>query len=225
MVFEQDNGIADYVSAKEFGQLLGNSQLREQPNSEPGITLVVLSACRSGMSFSGESVFNGVAQKLIGQGIPAVVAMQYSISVSAAGDFAEYFYRSLGEENPLAIALKSGQSAIGIEGNEWYRPILYLRWEDNHGGQLFAPEVSLSPNTNFDTPQMSSKKLSIAEQLKKKNLEKRLAKLTLDIEELERDYNDAGDGDDKNRLQSKLERKYEQLNQIENELNQLNYGE
>jgi len=26
---------------------------------------------------------------------------------------------------------------MGIEGNQWYRPVLYLRWEDNEGGQLF----------------------------------------------------------------------------------------
>ncbi len=98
---------------------------------------MVLSACRSGMSRMSESVFNGVAQNLIGQGIPAVVAMQYSISVLAASAFSEYFYRSLGEKESLAIALRRGQSAMGIEGNQWYRPVLYLRWEDNQGGQLF----------------------------------------------------------------------------------------
>ncbi len=136
LVFEL-NGTADYVSARELGELLGNLQRREQPNSESGIVLVVLSACRSGMSRLSETVFNGVAQNLIGQGIPAVVAMQYSVSVDAAKEFAEYFYLSLGQKESLAIALGSGQSAMGIEGDQWYRPVLYLRWEDNDGGQLF----------------------------------------------------------------------------------------
>lgn len=27
---------------------------------------------------------------------------------------------------------------MGAEGNQWYRPVLYLRWRDNQGGQLFA---------------------------------------------------------------------------------------
>ena len=162
LVFESSDGSADYVSATELGELLGNLERREQPNLEPGIALVVLSACRSGMSRLSESVFNGVAQNLIGQGVPAVVAMQYSISVSAASAFSEYFYRSLGEKEALAIALRRGQSAMGIEGNQWYRPVLYLRWQDNEGGQLFkssfAEETvnhranmgSTEQNNNFD---------------------------------------------------------------------------
>ncbi|MBE8970300.1 hypothetical protein IQ277_30040, partial [Nostocales cyanobacterium LEGE 12452] len=28
---------------------------------------------------------------------------------------------------------------MGAEGNQWYRPVLYLRWSDNEGGQPFAP--------------------------------------------------------------------------------------
>ncbi|MBW4547695.1 MAG: formylglycine-generating enzyme family protein [Symplocastrum torsivum CPER-KK1] len=64
--------------------------------------------------------------------------MQYSIRVDAASAFAEYFYRSLGQQESLAIALRQGQSATGIEGNQWYRPVLYLRWQDNEGGQLFT---------------------------------------------------------------------------------------
>ena len=137
LVFEQSDSTADYVSARELGELLGNSGRREQPNSGQGVALVVLSACRSGMSRLSDTVFNGVAQKLIGQGIPAVVAMQYSISVDAASAFSKDFYKSLGQKDSLAIALRRGQRAMGIEDNQWYRPVLYLRWEDNEGGQLF----------------------------------------------------------------------------------------
>ncbi|NEO65561.1 MAG: CHAT domain-containing protein, partial [Moorea sp. SIO4G2] len=57
LVFEDLDAKADYVSAKELGELLGNLQRREQPHSEPGIALVVLSACKSGMSRKNESVF------------------------------------------------------------------------------------------------------------------------------------------------------------------------
>jgi hypothetical protein len=146
LVLKQSDRKADYVSAKEISDLLGNSQLGEQPNSEAGIALVVLSSCKSGMSSKGDSVFNGVAQNLILQGIPAVIAMTYSIRVDAAAKFAEYFYRSLGEKDSLVVAFRRGQSAIGIEGNQWYRPVLYLRWADNQGGQLF--KVNNSPSTS-----------------------------------------------------------------------------
>jgi hypothetical protein len=148
LVFEQLDGTADYISAQELGELLGNLERREQPNSEPGIALVVLSGCRTGMSRLSESVFNGVAQNLIGRGIPAVVAMQYSISVRAASAFAEEFYYSLGQKDSLVSALRQGQRAIGIEGNEWYRPVLYLRWEDNEGGQLFGTTQSSETETS-----------------------------------------------------------------------------
>ncbi len=89
LVFQKSARKPDYVSAREFGELLGNLQRGEETNSGEGIALVFLSSCRSGMSRLSETVFNGVAQNLIGQGIPAVVAMTYSISVSAASNFSE----------------------------------------------------------------------------------------------------------------------------------------
>ncbi len=154
LVFQKSARKADYVSAREIGELLGNLQRGEQGNSGEGIALVVLSSCRSGMSRLSESVFNGVAQNLIGKGIPAVVAMTYSVSVSAASAFSEYFYRSLGEKESLAVALRRGQSAMGIEGNQWYRPVLYLRWEDNEGGKLFKDPAMPSDTSVLNTPSL-----------------------------------------------------------------------
>jgi CHAT domain-containing protein len=138
LVFEDEAGKADYVSAKELGTLLGKQR---------GVALVVLSACKSGLSLGSNSVFNGVAQNLIRQRVPAVVAMQYSVLVEGATAFAEQFYRSLGERDSLAMAVSQGREAMGCERNQWYRPILYLRWRDNEGGQLFAMSPALaSPN-------------------------------------------------------------------------------
>ncbi|MEA5499183.1 CHAT domain-containing protein [Limnoraphis robusta Tam1] len=221
LVFEQTDGTADFVSAKELGELLGNSQRREQPNSEPGIALIVLSACRSGMSRSSESVFNGVAQNLIGQGIPAVVAMQYSIRVDAACAFSEYFYRSLGEKKPLAVALKHGQSAIGIEGNQWYRPVLYLRWQDNEGGQLFAhSEEEGSKKTEVPKSSNFSKSLTLAQQLQKESLEAELEARRQDYEGVNRKYRRETNPAEKNSLKAQLEELGEDLERIEKELNQ-----
>jgi hypothetical protein len=36
------------------------------------------------------------------------------------------------------VAVSQGRAAMGVEGNQWYRPVLYLRWRDNEGGQLFV---------------------------------------------------------------------------------------
>ena len=130
----------DYISASEIGDLIRKINLDLENKPELGVRLVALSACRSGTTLGSDSVFNGIAQQLIAQQIPAVVAMQYNITVDGATAFAERFYRALGNKKPLTTAVSIGQTAMSREGNQWYRPVLYLRWDDNDGGQLFAPE-------------------------------------------------------------------------------------
>lgn len=142
LVFEDEFGRPDYVSGSELGTLLHQSSLSDSPNPSRGISLCVLSACQSGMAVAGESAFNGAAQNLVSHRVPAVVAMQYSVSVESASNFAEQFYRSVGQKNSLAIAVSQGREAMGAENNQWYRPVLYLRWRDNQGGQLFATPKS-----------------------------------------------------------------------------------
>lgn len=133
LVFEDESGQAEYVSATSFAALL--------PKGPKGIALVVLSACQSGMAISGDSVFNGTAQQLIDARVPAVVAMQYEVSVKAASDFVEQFYRVLGQRRSLLEATNEGRKWMGVDGNQWYRPVVYLRWRDNDGGQLFTESV------------------------------------------------------------------------------------
>ncbi len=130
LVFEDEAGQADYVSATSFAALLPK-----------GIAMVVLSACQSGMAISGDSVFNGTAQQLIDARVPAVVAMQYKVSVKTASDFVEQFYHVLGQRRSLLEATNAGRKWMGVDGNQWYRPVVYLRWRDNDGGQLFAESV------------------------------------------------------------------------------------
>ena len=144
LVFEDEDGDADYISGQELGTLLQQSGLRDGNGKTEGVVLVVLSACQSGMAIVGESVFNGAAQNLIAHRVPAVVAMQYSVRVDSATKFAEQFYRSLGQKNSLAVAVSQGRAAMGVDGNQWYRPVLYLRWRDNEGGQLFASPSEVS---------------------------------------------------------------------------------
>ncbi|TBR58293.1 hypothetical protein B4U84_20385 [Westiellopsis prolifica IICB1] len=137
LVFEDDNGKADYVSAQKLGDLLQQASFGNDTEQQRGVILAVLSACKSGMALAGDSAFNGIAQNLISRQVPAVVAMQYLVSVPAATAFAEQFYRSLGQQNPVATAVSQGREAMGFDGNQWYRPVLYLRWKANEGGQLF----------------------------------------------------------------------------------------
>ncbi len=145
LLFEHEEAKVDYVSAVQLGADLGQ-------HHASGVAVVVLSACKSGLSRGSDSVFNGVAQNLISQRIPAVVAMQYSVSVKGATAFAEQFYRSLSKKDTLAKAVSWGRVAMGVETNQWYRPVLYLRWHDNKGGQIFAEcnNNNASGNANGD---------------------------------------------------------------------------
>ncbi|MDA0867274.1 MAG: CHAT domain-containing protein, partial [Cyanobacteria bacterium] len=135
LAFEDEQGQADFVSARSLAALV----------ADQGIALVVLSACQSGMAVAGESVFNGTAQQLIDAQVPAVVAMQYSVQVQAARDFAEQFYRVVGQGKSALAALQAGRTWMGVEGNQWYRPVLYLRWRENQAGELFVKPLPQSP--------------------------------------------------------------------------------
>jgi hypothetical protein len=133
--FEDDQGQVDFVSAKTLAALVTGKR----------VALIVLSACQSGMVIAGDSLFNGTAQQLIDAQVPAVVAMQYSVRVQAAKDFAEQFYRLLGQGKSAISALSEGRTWMGVEGNQWYRPVLYLRWRENDAGELFVKPLPQSP--------------------------------------------------------------------------------
>lgn len=138
LLFEDEYGAPDYVSASQLGSLLQQTRQSDGRYQTGGVAALVLSACQSGMAVEGESVFRGVAQNLIYHGVPAIVAMQYSVTVKGAIAFTKQFYLSIGEKNSLAVAVSQGRAMMRVDGNQWYRPVLYLRWQDNKGGQLFA---------------------------------------------------------------------------------------
>lgn len=136
LLFEDGQGGAHYVSARDIGSTIGNANRSNKPGQ--GIVLVVLSACKSSSALIEDTVFNGVAQSLISHQIPAVVGMSFSVNASSATSFAEIFYRALSQKHSLALAINWGRGAMGGFGeNQWYRPALYLRWRDNEGGQIF----------------------------------------------------------------------------------------
>ncbi|MBE9130031.1 CHAT domain-containing protein, partial [Coleofasciculus sp. LEGE 07081] len=181
-------------------------------------------------AFGGESVFNGVAQQLISHRIPAVVAMQYSVRVDAAIQFAEQFYRSLGCKNSLATAISQAQEAMGGgEGNQWYRPVLYLRWQDNEGGQLFTASPVQSDKVSQDSTQLSNK------QPQKRPLsrfqQRELERLTTELDDLEQDYDKIKsqlrtelDGATQNKLERQLEQIGQDMAQREQQLDRLKQG-
>lgn len=129
LAFEGRNKHPHWISAQELSNLLAGA----------GVRLAVLTACKSAV-VAGESVFAGMGPALIQAGVPAVVAMQFSITAGAAKQFAELLYLSLGQRDPLTLAMGQARAALfGAHPTAWYRPVLYLRTdEDNPEGRLFT---------------------------------------------------------------------------------------
>ena len=128
LAFVGRDGRADYVTASSLADLLDEA--------EPTPRLVVLNSCQSGAG-STTDLFSGTAAALAHSGIRAVAAMQFSISDTAAIEFARGFYTALAHGRGIDEAVRSGR--IGILGMgrgtlEWVTPVLYLRGEE---AQLF----------------------------------------------------------------------------------------
>lgn len=95
LVMEDRNGRALEVPGEELGGLLHEYDLTR---------LAVLNACE-GARGSVSDPFAGVAQSLIQQGLPAVVAMQFAITDDAAIIFAHELYAAIADGYPLEAAL------------------------------------------------------------------------------------------------------------------------
>lgn len=212
LVFEDQQGRADYISATDFADILRRD-----------IALVVLSACQSGMAVSGDSMFNGTAQQLINKRISSVVAMQYAVSVQAATEFCEQFYRVLGRQRSLLEAVSQGRKAMKISGNQWYRPVLYLRWQDNEGGQLFEESASLTSSSTSDNG-MAQIQLSPGQELKLKDRRRKLDSLQKRLEELNARIDEAVDFEIKESLERRKERIFAEIDQVSQEIRALEQG-
>jgi WD40 repeat protein len=135
LVMEDRNGLPHEVPGEELGGLL---------SEHDSTRLAVLNACEGGRSGAGDP-FSGVAQSLIQQGLPAVVAMQFEITDDAAITFAHGLYGAIADGYSLEAALAEARLAILHEGNptEWGTPVLYSRAPD---GRLFE----LTPGSDTD---------------------------------------------------------------------------
>lgn len=127
LVFENEFCEADPVDAGRLAAALNGRQVR----------LLYASACQTAQA-GADSLFTGLGPGLLLAGIPAVVAMQFSISVPAALGFMGRFYRSLAQGKALAVCLADARRLLfdPQHGLAWATPLLYLRDKDGDG-ELF----------------------------------------------------------------------------------------
>ncbi|MFZ4664485.1 MAG: SUMF1/EgtB/PvdO family nonheme iron enzyme [Caldilineaceae bacterium] len=123
-----ERGQAQAVSATQLSRLLAFQR--------GTLRLAILNACEGARGGKFDAL-SSTAATLVADGLPAVLAMQYAITDSAALEFARTFYSALSDNLPVDAAVAEARNAINLHNGaslEWGTPVLYLRTQD---GQLF----------------------------------------------------------------------------------------
>jgi formylglycine-generating enzyme required for sulfatase activity len=123
-----ERGQAQAVSATQLSRLLAFQR--------GTLRLAILNACEGARGGKFDAL-SSTAATLVADGLPAVLAMQYAITDSAALEFAQTFYSALSDNLPVDAAVADARNAINLHNGaslEWGTPVLYLRTQD---GQLF----------------------------------------------------------------------------------------
>jgi hypothetical protein len=135
ILLEAKDGTADPVP----GHLLSGMFVRAQR-----LRLVVLNLCFSAWN-SAREPFAGLAQAMIGRGIPAVVAMHGLVTDRAAGVFGPKLLAGVCANSPVDEAMTSARHHMadlpGHTAIEWATPMLFLHAACGHGWLFKAREV------------------------------------------------------------------------------------
>ena len=134
LLFEDENGQS---------QKIGGDTLASYLSANP-IRLAILNACQGARS-SLEDPFSGVAQGLVRQGVPAVIAMQFEITDRAAIDLGRIFYDALADGATVDRALTDARQAMASYGIEWGTPVLYLRSNESILFRVKTQDASKAP--------------------------------------------------------------------------------
>jgi|GEM_PF-258765 tetratricopeptide (TPR) repeat protein len=136
LLFEDADGKRDLVSAELFAQNLHRRK----------VALVILSACQSAMVEGQADPLAMVAARLTAAGIPAVLAMTYSVLVHTTRTLFGEFYRHLArgrrmgesldqaraclQNHPQKYEVQRGQQRQMLELHDWFVPVLYQSGDD-----------------------------------------------------------------------------------------------
>ena|GEM_PF-2588320 len=124
LLLEGKAGQSQRLTGAELGAILADQHR---------LRLAVINACEGARMAMDSS---GVAASLIQYNLPAVIAMQFEISDSAAICFAQHFYGSIARGHPIDKALMDARRGMFAkeQGLEWATPVLFTTVDD---GTLF----------------------------------------------------------------------------------------
>jgi len=142
LYFEDQVGNAQIVSDKSLTE--GLHDVGQIPH------LVFLAACDSAKREADANPFVGLAPRLIQVGVPAVVAMQDTISLANARALTRHFYRFLFEHGIVDKAINQARRAlVKDETQEYAIPALFTRLK---AGRLFNFTVTVAVSVVNSTP-------------------------------------------------------------------------
>ncbi len=123
LVFEGETGGYELINIDRLSKLLEGKPIR----------MVVLNACQTA-TITESDISLGVAHGLVKIGVPAVIAMQFSIPDTSAIEFAKEFYTILAETFQVDRAVSEARKKmfINLEGGriDWGIPVLFMRKDD-----------------------------------------------------------------------------------------------
>jgi hypothetical protein len=123
--FEDDAGNARPVTGR---------MLAETIKSFPDLRLVFFNACQTGVlpRLHGRDPYTATAAALVEAGIPAVIAMQASVSDPAAIAFSSTFYGRIAAGDPVdAAAVEGRQAILQDQYFDWATPVVFTRVPDS----------------------------------------------------------------------------------------------
>lgn len=145
IVLSDSDGNPHRLRATQLGRLLADhNELR----------LALLNACEGARS-SDQDIFSSTAAILVRRGLPAVLAMQYSIADRAAIEFARTFYEALADGMPVDAATTEARQAISIavaQSVEWGIPVLYMRATDGALFDIQGPQATQEAPASVPVP-------------------------------------------------------------------------
>lgn len=127
LIFEDSQGNGQAFGAEDLGLILGDHK---------PLRLAWLNACRTAEA-AATLPFAGLAQTLIQNDTPAVIAMQRPITDAAALVLSQAFYGALADGDPVDTALTCARQCLfsDFPGSEWGTPVLFMRAAD---GRIFT---------------------------------------------------------------------------------------
>ncbi len=132
LCFEDADRQLQFIAGDDFAAMLQRQSTLLRPR------LLFLSACYSASTPQTES-FQGIAQKAVRAGVPAVIAMQDTVSIDTAREFSQKFYQELLDLDGIVDhALNHARSLlVSAQREEATVPVLFMRLKD---AALFASQ-------------------------------------------------------------------------------------